>query len=281
MNNQKENYIKSFKEIKRFTFNHQLKKFPFLKDFYKNPYTYVKGRYYMYGSVVLLFALLRSNIRPNTVTLLYVLCGLIGGLLLAIPNYYCNIAAVIIFFNKGILDWSDGHLARIKFKTTLTGHILDEYGAVINSICLTIGLGFFAMHKSDLLFLMYLIPIAPLLHGTMFVSFGKVVMFNNLDDLLIDKARKKDPKKINNSNKSLYSVAYPSILNRLSNILDDRARSVDFILLIVLCDIYLNSYNSIYIFLLLLLKLFIMFFLSLYYGIKYKRAEASINIINS
>jgi phosphatidylglycerophosphate synthase len=277
----KDSFLKSFAEIKKFAFNHQLNKFPFLNDFYKNPYTYIKGRYYMYCSVVLLFVLVRTNIRPNMVTLAYVFLGLIGGLLLAIPNYYCNMAAVIIFFNKGILDWSDGHLARIKFKTTLTGHILDEYGAVINSICLTVGLGFYAMHQSNLLFLMYLIPIAPLLHGTMFVSFGKIIMFNNLNDLLMDKSTKKDHKKKNNSNKNDYSVSYPSILSRLSNILDDRARSVDFILLIVLCDSYFSTYNSIYIFLLILLKLFIMFFLSLYYGLKYKRAEASINNINT
>jgi hypothetical protein len=199
---------------------------------------------------------------------------------LAIPNYYCNIVAVIIFFNKGILDWSDGHLARIKFKTTLTGHILDEYGAFINSIGLTVGLGFYAMHQSNLFFLMYLIPIAPLLYGAKFVSFGKIIMFNNLNHLLKEKQLKKNREKINNSKKNNYSDSYPSIFSRLSNILDDRARSTDFILLIVLLDSYLNTYNSIYIFLLLLLKLFFMYSLSLFYGVRDKHAESSINDIN-
>ena len=80
---------------------------------------------------------------------------LLASILLSIPNFYLNILGVFIF-NKSILDWSDGHLARIKYKPTLTGHILDVYGGVINSIGLTIGLGFFAFNQSSHEFLIYL-----------------------------------------------------------------------------------------------------------------------------
>ena len=126
-------------DIKKFIFNHQFKRFPYLNKFKENPYTYLKARYYMYCSVLLVYYLVKSRITPNMVTIAYALCGIIGGVLLSVPNVNCNIAGIIIFFNKGILDWSDGHLARIKYKTSLKGHILDVYGAYVNSIGFNIG----------------------------------------------------------------------------------------------------------------------------------------------
>ena len=91
----------------------------------------------------------------------------LGGILLSIPNLYLNIVGIIIFFNKGILDWSDGHLARIKYKSTIKGHILDVYGAYLNSIGFNIGLGFFVLNQTGHEYLIYIIStIAFLLSGT-------------------------------------------------------------------------------------------------------------------
>ena len=127
----------SIKYVKKIVFDQQFKKFPYLNKFKENPYTYLKARYYMYCSVFLVYLLLRSRITPNMVTISYCLCGVIGGILLSIPNFHLNIIGVFIFFSKGILDWTDGQLARIKYKPTLTGHILDVYGATLNSIGLS------------------------------------------------------------------------------------------------------------------------------------------------
>ena len=146
------------KDIKKFIFKDTFKKFPYLNQFMKNPYTYLKARYYMYCSVLLVYFLIKSNIRPNMVTIAYGLCGVIGGVLLAVPNSSCNIFGIFIFFNKGILDWSDGPLARLKYKISLKGHILDVYGAYLNSIGFTIGLGFFVVNQTGYELLIY--PIA-------------------------------------------------------------------------------------------------------------------------
>ena len=91
---------------------------------------------------------MRKRVTPNLVTLFY---GL-GGICFSIPNIYFNLFGVIIFFSKGILDWSDGHLAILKYYPTLTGHLLDIYGARLNSISLTIGLGFFTFHQTGIHF---------------------------------------------------------------------------------------------------------------------------------
>ena len=269
----------NFSKLKEVIFSHQFKKFPYLMDFYGNPYTYIKSRYYMYCSVALVYVLLRTSIKPNTVTIYYALSGIATGVLLSIPNFYCNIAGVFIAFNKGILDWSDGHLARLKYEPSLTGQILDEYGASLNSIGLIIGLGFFAMHQSGYELLIYVIPILPFLHGEKFTSFGKNIILNNMDSLLI-----KDDDRVkfeNHKIKNKKSSKYPSVLMRFSGFFDDRARSVDFILLIIVIDIYYDTNATLYILLLILLRLCIQFVFSFVYGVKFKWAEGIVASLNS
>jgi hypothetical protein len=278
--NQKDTYIKSLAEIKSYIFSYRFNELPYLHDFKGNPYSYIKSLYYMHSSVFLVYFLLRTRITPNMVTVIYIFAGIATGVLLAIPNIYCNLVAVFIAFNKGTLDWSDGFLARIKYETTLTGHILDEYGATINSIGLSIGLGFYSMHQSGFTFLIYIIPIVPFLYGAKFMSIGKVIILNNINNLLLDKTNSKKNlgiEVLNDSNDNLDK--YPSTLTRLSNVLDDRARSVDFILLIVLLDYYFNMYFTFYLFMLILIKLSFQFILSLYYGINQKWAESLIDNI--
>ena len=75
------NYKKlSLLNIKKFIFQKQLKRFPYLKNFKQNPYTYLKARYYMYCSVLLVYFLLKTRITPNMVTIVYGLSGVIGGI---------------------------------------------------------------------------------------------------------------------------------------------------------------------------------------------------------
>ena len=171
-------------ELKEIIYNQQFKKFPYLKEFKKNPYSYLKGRYYIYCSIFLVHFLLKTRITPNMVTLAYCFCGVIGCILLSIPNFYLNILGAVVFFNKSILDWSDGHLARIKYKATLTGHILDVYGGFLNSIGLTVGLGFFAFNQSGHEFLIYLIVVSACLHSEVYTSVGKKLILENLNKLI-------------------------------------------------------------------------------------------------
>ena len=43
----------SFKDVKEIIAQQHLQRFPYLKNFSKNPYSYLKGRYYMYCSFFL------------------------------------------------------------------------------------------------------------------------------------------------------------------------------------------------------------------------------------
>jgi hypothetical protein len=244
------------KDIKRYIFKVEFKRFPYLDKFTKNPYTYFKARYYMYFSVLLVYFLIRTRITPNMVTIAYGLCGVIGGVLLAVPNLYCNIAGIFIFFNKSILDWSDGHLARLKYKTTLKGHILDVYGAYLNSIGFNIGLGFFVINQTGYELLIYPIVTIAFLYSGMPSLLGKNIIINELmtnkiQNIItkhnIEYSSKKDQPKFN-------KPKYPKWITFFKEFMDDRARNVDFILLVMIIDINFNYVFSLYLFLLVYMK---------------------------
>ena len=67
---------------------------------------------------------------------------------------------------------------------------------------------------------------------------------------------------------------------RFSGFFDDRARSVDFILLIIVIDMYYDTHATLYILLLILLRLCIQFVFSFVYGVKFKWAEGIVASLN-
>ncbi len=266
----------NIKDIKKIIFDQQFTKFPYLNNFKKNPYTYLKARYYMYPSVFLVYVLLKSRITPNMVTICYCLCGIIGGIFLSIPYFQFNIIGVFIFFSKGILDWTDGQLARIKYKPTLTGHILDVYGAILNSIGLTIGLGFFVFHQTNYQFLIYLIAVIAFLHSEVFTSAGKKIILEDLKVILSNNKKIPDGanKNVNNKNSTNnIQIKYPKWLNIFKDFFDDRARSVDFILLLIIIDIYFDYNLTFYIYLIISLRIFTRFIASFFFGVRSRWAE--------
>lgn len=272
--------MNTLKDLRNQQYDYHKKQFPYLFDYIKNPYSFLKAKFYMESSAVLVYLLLRTNIKPNTVTIIYGLLGIVTGILLSIPNNYTIFIALIIAFTKGTLDWSDGHFARITGQTSLTGHILDIYGAHLNSLGLQIGLGLYIANNSDTLVYYYLVPLLLFFRIANLYIFSKTIMFDEIPYLY-------DPSSLSNiieSNKKLLddmpnsrSNIYVKIKKYFLGFLDDRARSVDFICLIILLEL-LYSFNIVWvIFLLILIKYFIIFIISLYNVSKGGWVENSLN----
>ena len=78
------------------------KLYPYINDWMRYPYTLFKARFYMESSAILVYWCLRFGIRPNTVTMVYISCGIVGGVLLAIPMKITIYLSIFIFFSKGI-----------------------------------------------------------------------------------------------------------------------------------------------------------------------------------
>jgi phosphatidylglycerophosphate synthase len=259
--------------IKKIVFDSTLTRMPHLKSFSGGPYTFLKARYYMYWSIFLLYMLIPTGIQANTVTILYGFAGILGAVLLSMDNQVCTLLAIFVFFNKGILDWTDGHLARIKSQTSKTGHVLDEYGAILNSIGLAVGLGFFVMHATGMTWLLYIIPLMPFFHGAKYTSFAKAVVLDNQREGQTSKSTIADLPKKSEEKKTAFSALLPSFITNLSSLMDDRARSVDFILLIIAIDTYFGTYYSLINFALIFLRLFAQFSLSFIFGVRNRFAE--------
>jgi 1L-myo-inositol 1-phosphate cytidylyltransferase / CDP-L-myo-inositol myo-inositolphosphotransferase len=72
--------------------------------------------------------LLPTGATPNAVTVAGILIGVAGGLLLGEPGPAALAGALACLVVSGVLDCSDGELARLRFATSRLGHVLDVTG---------------------------------------------------------------------------------------------------------------------------------------------------------
>ena len=83
-------YSQSLQEIRNIHYAYQRKdnwdSFKVNIDDYKsNPYTYLKWRFYLETSSILLYFLVRTNIKPNHISLFYAFLGILTLLFLGLP----------------------------------------------------------------------------------------------------------------------------------------------------------------------------------------------------
>jgi phosphatidylglycerophosphate synthase len=85
-------------------------------------------------------ALLQAPVSPNAITVLGVAVGIAGGLLLALPGSAAVAAAVACLVVSGVLDCTDGELARLRFAESRLGHVLDVVGDTLVHAALLAGI---------------------------------------------------------------------------------------------------------------------------------------------
>jgi phosphatidylglycerophosphate synthase len=73
-------------------------------------------------------SLLPSGVSPNAVTIAGILVGIAGGLLLGAPHPALVALGVVALVVSGVLDCSDGEIARLRFAESRFGHWLDITG---------------------------------------------------------------------------------------------------------------------------------------------------------
>ncbi len=217
-----------------------------LRNWKRNPYTSFKAVFYIETSAIFVFLLLKfkSKIHPNTITLAYAFCGIIGGVLLSIPHNTTIILALIIFFSKGILDWSDGTLARMTGRTSVEGGVLDPWGSIINSLGFQAGLGFYVALYSGNIIYFYLVAIILIFRAgdirtCTYQRFATALINNPREDKAESKP-KSDESALPSSQGSGKGLA--RFTNFIRNFLDDRARSVDFIILLIIIELLVPGF---------------------------------------
>ena len=204
---------------------------PYINNFRSSPYSYLKARYYLFFSSILTYFLQNSSVHPNTISKLYIFFGFLGACLLSIPIIEAHYLAIFIIFSKGVLDWTDGHIARLKGMESLTGGILDVYGAQIHSLTFIIGLGmyqyFYFDHNNFFLATLFIYPFC---YGTLLTKFS--------NQYILDSITSENFKKDANFSESVSSIKkqHAGIYSFFSWFLDDRSRTIDFVLLLILME---------------------------------------------
>ena len=262
----------SLKKIRRLHYKEQTKKLGLLgtdiNNFFSNPYTFFKSRYYIEVSALLVFFLQFSIISPNFITSIYIILSLSVLFLLSSNNEILILTSVVILFTKGVLDWSDGLLARIKNKTSNLGFLLDNWAALISSYSYLLGLSIYVYNKdNEIIFLVTGILIV-LLKALDIRNYGYLLAMYTL---FKKKNKSNFLKKLNfeihsKNNNSKTKSLFQNTKIFIQGFLDERSRSIDFICLIILIDIFFYPSDILkYLYFLILIKNIIIFLASFYY----------------
>lgn len=275
----------TFKEVRTEVYQTTSARRPFINYWRKNPYTCLKARYYMELTSILVYFLLRTNIKPNSVTIVYGLVGILGGMLLAIPNNATIVVALILFFSKGVLDWSDGTLARVTGQVSVTGQVLDGYGALLNELGFQIGLGFYVAFKTGSPAFYYLIPLIPFFFAARLKTFSEIALFMELSRKKFLEDRMQRCADVGATHTTSEN-AKDNVLGKhkkyyeyFSAVLDSRARNVDFICLLILIEMFSSVSITWTIFIAFVIKGFISFVGGYYITIKKGWVEKSLDAV--
>ncbi len=256
-------YAQTLQEIRNIHYSYQRKdnweNFKInIDDFKSNPYTFLKWRFYLETSSLLLYVLIRTNIKPNQISLFYAFLGILTLLFLGLPfeNKIFLYAGLFIAFSKTIIDACDGYIARLKNQKSISGFVLDGYGAHINAIGFQAGLGFYlANNQNDIFF--YLVFLIPFFYAVKLKTFAYSTLLNEIIENKKN-LEEKHPIKENSNDEKISTKFSNNTLKKyydiFSSILDDRARSVDFIILLFIFELNFNLILIRYIFIFLIIK---------------------------
>jgi len=205
-----------------------------LGNFGRNPYSSLKTKLYIEGSTLLILICIKLGIKPNSVTAVYALLGLLGALMLSIPSDTYNIIGVIIFFFKGIIDWTDGGVARLTNQTSKFGNLFDAWAGRFGHVNFIIGLSCYLYFKNNEVYFLFLLVLLLAVYSTslkiMSLQICDLSMFKKMQQMKIGKKLSKS--------RNLSLLVRIGVI--LKNSFDDRARSVDLICLLIVINLKID-----------------------------------------
>ena len=105
------------------------------------------------------FLLIQLKFTPNIVSILTIICSIIGGIVLARGNYLLSAFSFFLFL---LFDYCDGEMARTMKMNSISGHYLDYFAHFVMFPSFMIGLFFtiYQYHPSSLYLLLGLCGLA-------------------------------------------------------------------------------------------------------------------------
>jgi len=226
----------NFRRMRQEIYDYNRKNYAYIFEWPWYSYRKYKAILYMEAASFLVYFLSRTPLTPNGLTFIYMALCLISGVLLAIPLKSAVFAAILIMFLKPILDWADGHLARVKHATSISGDILDSYSAHLSWVVFWTGLGLYLGNSTNIIFY-YLAPLIPAILA--------VDIYQNAHERFIyvyfTKKEHRNTKVDSDKSKDSH-LREESPLRKLKLYIDKlfehNARTVDLICLIVLIELF-------------------------------------------
>jgi phosphatidylglycerophosphate synthase len=93
-----------------------------------------------HGMLYLTRPLLKTNIRPNQITVFWLMIQFTAAVLMIFGTYKLNVIGILLYTLAGTLDYIDGQIARIKGISTFKGIWMEEMGNYFGSALFFLGL---------------------------------------------------------------------------------------------------------------------------------------------
>lgn len=263
------NKSKKLSKIKKNHYNFQredaIKQFGLDLKFKNQPYTYLRWRFNMEISTYLIYLFLRTSLSANFISLIYIILSPLGFFLVISGSKTIVVLGLVIFFFKSLFDYVDGYIARYRGQTTMKGHALDVYGAFVGDIFFKTSIGLFIFNKYDDVFHLKLTIIYLICNVLLINKFYKSIFYDLTSKRIFKKTKYKN---IKNFKKNSIFYFFKKLFIILESIFDDRARSLDFLILLFLLNIFYDLNLILYAFTFIVFKnivkmlgTFIVFFL--------------------
>lgn len=233
--------MKSIRELKQVQYDYIYKYYGYVSRW--KPYSYRKIKTVVYVNVcaLLIQLFLKLKVRPNTVTFMYLLMGLLAGIFMSIPSEKAILTAVLLLYLRPFLDWADGPLARELKQTSITGDILDSYGAYLGWAALWVGMGLYLGRTAHNVFYM-LSPLLPFFFAVDIYSVSRqrfiyhYLSKNELQEYNASYASTKEESSavINNDPPK---PKLTLLKNKIDAIFEHNARTIDIICLLLVIEI--------------------------------------------
>ena len=201
-----------------------------IDDWKYSPYNCLKARVYIELSSLLVFVFQFTRISPNQITLMCAISGVLGGVFLTLNNNTLILIACLIFYFKGALDWSDGLLARIRNETSSFGHILNAWRSHVGYILFISGLSIHCFNITNnniyIIALICFLTIKAIDFKSYLYQQSFYEILNNTQNIENNFLKKDQIKKQEKNYLYIFLKAF----------MDDRARTTDSVLLLIILN---------------------------------------------
>jgi phosphatidylglycerophosphate synthase len=89
-----------------------------------------------------------TRLRPNHITIIGTMVGLLGAALLGVGTYWASVAGTVLFWCATVIDGCDGEVARLTFRESSFGQKFDVITDNIVHVAIFVGLGLGLAHQN-------------------------------------------------------------------------------------------------------------------------------------